>query len=1250
MARNLSLVSCILTWLFPFLALAQSDLALVARWEFESEETTKLRSIGTVHRDIPGPRSPLYPDFDATNTAIKLDGSGSHLEFDDPGTQSEFDFTSDEPISLEAWVQAESLRPGEFVYVLGKGRTTSSGATSENQNWALRIRERSQKGCVSFLFATPRKPNAKNADAHWHRWTSQVGFSPGRLWHHIAVSYRFGHPDSIRCWIDGKAVAGDWDMGGPTQEAPVVDNDAVWIGSSRGGSPGNSFRGSLDSIAIHRRLFDDVEMAQRYRTTDVETPVRLAPEVMPELEVPSEGVLLTLHAGMPSHTRWLNEGESIPPATMEIPMESILLDRLAQSFDSWGIRSAWTEPVLVRFASDVVMPTGPQALMMRVRGLSRLWCNGDLVARADPIKGSPSGEEPMTPVTASPFPSTRMAEHRQQQIQVNIEVPSDGKVRLVLETIVGGKGFRTDPGETCLGWIDAQAQEVKLVAWGDSKRWIRYDDQHAIAQLDRTERLLERLDTKRRRELASSQDAYWDARHAMAKRWVQEHPVEVPKSSSSQDVHPIDAFLEEKIHEALRLDKQIQSRLDPAQQASARWLGDSILPLLASKCGRCHVENRQGGLGLDDIESMLAGGDSGQPAIVPGNPAQSLLIQRVLADSSEERMPPGDQGLNPEEIESLETWISQGATWIREPLEEDQVRYSPKLDDAKFLRKLTYDLIGLPPTQKELEEFLADPGQDKRLRAIDRLLLDDRHADASMGYWQDVLAENPTLINSSLNTTGPFRWFLYDAFRDNKPVDRWVTELILMRGSPHEGGSAGFGIAGDNDAPQAAKAQILASAFLGIQTQCARCHDSPYHMSTQDDLYSIASMLEQKPLTVPKSSRVPSAFFENKTREALIKVTLDVDKPVQPKWPWPELLEGLPDAPEATRERLAMYVTSPQNQRFARVYVNRIWRRLMGAGIVEPVGDWEGAKPSHRGLLDWLANEFMKSRYDSRRLVRTIVTSQAYGREALGSNRKSSATRRFFAAPDPRRLEAEQIVDALAYCSGRSLDVEELTFDPDARRPASNRLTLGIPTRAWMFANLANERDRPSLNLPRAQLIGDLLLVFGWNGARQNPRTDRETQANALQPGMMSNSLATQHFIRAVGGGALSALAREAKTPEDLVRRLYQRYLSRMPSTHELEFFSEVLSEGFEQRILASVSYDKPSVQESFAIPESTGSFPKVTWSNHLRPEANQIAMELERLARRGPAVDPWIEKQWRERLEDMVWCMINTDEFIWLP
>ncbi|MFM8570467.1 MAG: LamG-like jellyroll fold domain-containing protein, partial [Pirellula sp.] len=407
--RPLEPITLTILWLFMgvFFETGYSQVALpipqetlVVRWEFGSEETSKLRPVGTVHRDIPGPRSPLYPDFEIGNTAVKFDGSGGHLEFDDPGTQSDFDFTNDDPITLEAWVQAESLRPGEFVYILGKGRTAGSGPASDNQNWALRIRERNEKGCVSFLFATPKESSRANNDAHWHRWTSQSGFAPGKVWHHVAISYRFGHPESIRCWIDGKNVPGAWDMGGKTTQAPVVDNDAVWIGSSRGGAPGNSFRGSLDSIAIHRRLFDDAQMAERYKTTDVEGPSKRAPEVMPMLDVPPNTVLMTLHEGFPSHFRWLNENETFPQAILQIPLDAFLIDRLPQRFDPIGIRAAWADPVLVRLAADVQLPSGSQTLIMRVRGMSRLWCNGSLVARAESISGSPSGEEPMTPITA----------------------------------------------------------------------------------------------------------------------------------------------------------------------------------------------------------------------------------------------------------------------------------------------------------------------------------------------------------------------------------------------------------------------------------------------------------------------------------------------------------------------------------------------------------------------------------------------------------------------------------------------------------------------------------------------------------------------------------------------------------------------------------------------------------------------------------------------------------------------------------
>jgi hypothetical protein len=571
------------------------------------------------------------------------------------------------------------------------------------------------------------------------------------------------------------------------------------------------------------------------------------------------------------------------------------------------------------------------------------------------------------------------------------------------------------------------------------------------------------------------------------------------------------------------------------------------------------------------------------------------------------------------------------------------------VNDAQFVRRVYLDTVGVPPSEGEVRQFLDDPSSDKHAALVDRLLVDERWADHWMSYWQDVLAENPTLINSSLNTTGPFRWFLYEALRDDKAFDRLVTELILMRGNAHTGGSAGFGIAGDNDAPLAAKGQIIASAFLGIELQCARCHDSPYHSTTQRDLYSLAAMLARKPVTVPKTSRVPAAFFENKARQSLIQVTLKPDEQIRPEWPFAEVtgsadgdeLDALMHDPKDRRERLAALVTGPENTRFAQVVVNRVWRRLLGAGLVEPPDDWEGHQPSHPELLDWLAHEFVAHDYSIKHVTRLILTSQVYQRVASGRNATASPELRFFVAPDSRRLSAEQIVDSLVTAAGQKLDVEELTFDPDGRRPASNRLTLGVPTRAWMLADLANERDRPSLALPRARAIADLMQAFGWSGARQNPITDRESEPNVLQPGVMANSIASLLLTRASQASGLAEAAVSAQSPEQLVDSLFLRYLSRLPDDVERAALASELSAGFAERILPAE--ERPETPPLPALPQ-------VTWSNHLSPDASTIALELERRARMGPPPDARLRPEWRERYEDVVWSIINTREFIWLP
>jgi hypothetical protein len=468
---------------------------------------------------------------------------------------------------------------------------------------------------------------------------------------------------------------------------------------------------------------------------------------------------------------------------------------------------------------------------------------------------------------------------------------------------------------------------------------------------------------------------------------------------------------------------------------------------------------------------------------------------------------------------------------------------TPVTSDAAFLRRIYLDLIGLPPSADEVAAFLADSSPDKRTKLIDRLLADERGADHAMSEWLDALAENPTLINASLNSTGPFRWFLLDSLRDHKPLDRMVTELLMMRGDAAHGGSAGFAQAGENDAPFATKGHIIASAFLGVELQCARCHDSPYHSTKQRDLYSLAAMLERKTVTVPKTSRVPAAFFEKKARESLIRVTLKPDEPVTPVWPFAEVtgaaenagLDALVEDPKDTRERIAALITSPENRRFPRVIVNRLWKRLMGAGFVEPVQDWEGHDASHPELLDWLANELLNANYDVRHIIRLIVTSQAYQREAGIENLASAGPEeRFFHAPARRRLTAEQIVDSLHVAAGAAIDSEPMTFVHDGSKTLQNRQDLGLPRRAWMFASLNNERDRPSLALPRAQAVVNVLEAFGWNGARQKPVFARESESNVLQPGILENGILTQSLSRAFWKSKLADLAVEAKSPEGI--------------------------------------------------------------------------------------------------------------------
>ena len=576
--------------------------------------------------------------------------------------------------------------------------------------------------------------------------------------------------------------------------------------------------------------------------------------------------------------------------------------------------------------------------------------------------------------------------------------------------------------------------------------------------------------------------------------------------------------------------------------------------------------------------------------------------------------------------------------FIAKKLLEKKVTPAPMCDDASFLRRVTLDITGLIPTERDAATFLADNSPDKRTKAIDRLLTSPGWADHWTSYWQDVLAENPNILKGTLNNTGPFRWWLHEALLDNLPMDRFATELITMEGSASYGGPAGFAIASQNDLPMAAKAQVVSSAFLANELKCARCHDAPNHPFEQGDLFKIAAMLQRSPLKVPASSLTKGMNANSK-----VTVTLTPGQMIDPHFPFAKSGEPLPGVlrkKNDSRESLAAILTDPRDDRFAQVIVNRVWRQLVGFGIVDPVDDWSTATPSHPELLKWLAHDLITHDYDLKHIARIILNSHAYQRMPQPSAMKPvTSGERLFESPARRRMTAEQIVDSLFAVTGLPMDSEQLTFDPEARQSPKDHNNLGTPRRAWEFTSLSNERDRPALAKPRAQVIADVLAAFGWRESRPEPRSTRDHDANVLQPATIANSTISNRLTRLSDEHAFTALALEEQPVAQLVERMFLRVLSRPPTPAEAVKFSAILAPDFAKRRTGA----PPAPPRA---PFSKG----VSWANHLNPDASTAVLDVERIVKAGPTPSPQLASDWRDRMEDALWALLLTPEFTYIP
>ncbi|HEY3789384.1 MAG TPA: PSD1 and planctomycete cytochrome C domain-containing protein, partial [Urbifossiella sp.] len=318
-----------------------------------------------------------------------------------------------------------------------------------------------------------------------------------------------------------------------------------------------------------------------------------------------------------------------------------------------------------------------------------------------------------------------------------------------------------------------------------------------------------------------------------------------------------------------------------------------IQPILAKHCLACHgPEKQKGGLRLDRKADALAGGDSGA-AIVPANPESSALIQRVASNDPAERMPPKGAALSAEEIATLQAWIGQGAKWpeegaasgtdhwsfqpvarpalplpgisnpidafIQAKLAAAGLKPNPEADRRTLIRRLKFDLLGLPPTPEEVEAFENDQSKSAYEKLVERYLASPRFGERWARHWLDVVrfAESHGFeMNHERPNAWPYRDFVIKSFNDDKPYDQFVKEQLagdvlgadeatgfIVGGTWDEVKSPDPGLTAQQRADELHDmVGTAASAFLGLTVGCARCHNHKFDPISQVDYYRLKAV------------------------------------------------------------------------------------------------------------------------------------------------------------------------------------------------------------------------------------------------------------------------------------------------------------------------------------------------------------------------------------------------------------------------
>jgi hypothetical protein len=557
---------------------------------------------------------------------------------------------------------------------------------------------------------------------------------------------------------------------------------------------------------------------------------------------------------------------------------------------------------------------------------------------------------------------------------------------------------------------------------------------------------------------------------------------------------------------------------DPLRITNAQKIPDAvdfnfhIRPILSDRCFKCHgpdASQRKAGLRLDTEAGLYQALKDNPEAhiVVHGNANDSELYRRLTEEDTSQVMPPPNSNLTVTDHEKklIKKWIEQGAKYkkhwafippdIQEPpdvggdwgsneidrfilakMEEQNLEPNPQADKERLLKRVSFDVTGLPPSIASQENFLNDNSSDAYEKIVDRLLKSPHYGEKMAISWLDVAryADSHGYQDDGLRTMWPWRDWVIHAFNKNYPYDKFLTwqlagdlmpnaskEMILATGFnrnhkiTQEGGviDEEYRIEYVTD-----RTNTFGKAFLALTLECAKCHDHKYDPISQKEYFgtfaffnqvnekgmvgtiSLASMADPPKILINDDEvKNMLSFINKKDHDPVAVMVMKDSSAVRPTY---VLIRGAYDAPgekvdfqipqtiyeydtnklPQNRLGLARWLTDKNHPLTSRVFVNRIWQEFFGTGIVKTSGDFgmQGDLPSHPELLDWLAVDFIEHGWDIKRLVKQIVMSSTYQQSAEVTKQKLAVDpeNKYLSHAPRLRLSSELIRDHLLASSG----------------------------------------------------------------------------------------------------------------------------------------------------------------------------------------------------------------------------------------